>query len=146
MFRYFAKQQLGTYTACDVSEKLLARHPNGPHISKVVCDLEEELPFEDQSFDIVMTFFVLEHIEHIQNLFAEVERVMRPGAVWIANHFKQRRAFEYKVGHEKFKIELHQHHLSQLQELAEENFLKCYVEEVEEDGIVIGEMLVMMKE
>ncbi|MBQ2600083.1 methyltransferase domain-containing protein [bacterium] len=32
----------------------------------MVCDLEKPLPFEDDSFDVATSFFVLEHIENLK--------------------------------------------------------------------------------
>ena len=47
-------------------------------MEKVVGDVEEELPFEDESFDLATAFFLLEHIANIQQLFDEVYRILRP--------------------------------------------------------------------
>ena len=66
------------YVACDIADKLLKRHPGTNSIEKVVCDLEKTLPFEDNSFDLATTFFVLEHINNISDLFAEVYRILKP--------------------------------------------------------------------
>jgi ubiquinone/menaquinone biosynthesis C-methylase UbiE len=67
---------LNSYTACDIASKLLAQHPksnksnkNIKSINTVVCDLETTLPFEDESFDMVTSFFVLEHIGDLNFLF-----------------------------------------------------------------------------
>jgi ubiquinone/menaquinone biosynthesis C-methylase UbiE len=32
----------------------------------VVCDLENKLPFEDDTFDVATSFFVLEHIANLK--------------------------------------------------------------------------------
>jgi ubiquinone/menaquinone biosynthesis C-methylase UbiE len=44
-----------------------------------VGDAEKELPFEDNSFDVIMAFFVLEHIDNLKKLFYEVYRILKPG-------------------------------------------------------------------
>jgi len=46
----------------------------------VVCDAES-LPFEDESFDLVLGHAVLHHIPDLDRAFAEFERVLRPGGV-----------------------------------------------------------------
>jgi ubiquinone/menaquinone biosynthesis C-methylase UbiE len=72
MYKHFDNIKLNSYTACDISSKLLALHPKGSKINKntktVVCDLENILPFNDESFDIATSFFVLEHISDITKL------------------------------------------------------------------------------
>jgi len=37
------------------------------------------LPFPDQSFDVVLSDYVLEHVEHPRGFLSEVNRVLRPG-------------------------------------------------------------------
>jgi SAM-dependent methyltransferase len=41
----------------------------------------EELPFEDESFDLVFGHAVLHHIPDLDKAFAEFRRVLRPGGV-----------------------------------------------------------------
>lgn len=40
-----------------------------------------DLPFEDDSFDVVYSFKVLAHVEEIERALSEVGRVLRPGGV-----------------------------------------------------------------
>jgi len=65
-------------TGCDVAETALAlagrRHPG---IEFVLTG--EELPFADESFDVVWAGEVLEHVQDGLGLLAEVRRVLRPG-------------------------------------------------------------------
>lgn len=46
-------------------------------MQKVVCDLEQDLPFENDSFDVATSFFVLEHISDLDKLFSEVYRILK---------------------------------------------------------------------
>lgn len=41
----------------------------------------EQLPFEDESFDLVLGHAVLHHLPHLDRAFAEFHRVLRPGGV-----------------------------------------------------------------
>jgi len=49
-------------------------------VETVVCDAEQ-LPFEDDSFDIVFGHAVLHHIPDLERAFREFRRVLRPGGV-----------------------------------------------------------------
>lgn len=43
----------------------------------------EEIPFEDGFFDVVLCRNALDHMENIDNVMAEIERVVKPGGVVI---------------------------------------------------------------
>jgi SAM-dependent methyltransferase len=43
------------------------------------ADLDDMLPFDDASFDLVYANFVVEHLQHPEHTFAEWRRVLRPG-------------------------------------------------------------------
>ena len=82
LHKFLAPLKPSRYVACDIAEKLLKRHPlhggqAGTNVEKVVCDLEDTLPFDDESFDVATSFFVLEHIEDIDSLFGEVYRILK---------------------------------------------------------------------
>ena len=47
----------------------------------LVADLERALPFADDAFDEVLALHVLEHVEDLFGLLAELARVIRPGGV-----------------------------------------------------------------
>jgi SAM-dependent methyltransferase len=45
----------------------------------VPANLDESLPFDEDSFDLVYANFVVEHLKHPERGFAEWRRVLRPG-------------------------------------------------------------------
>lgn len=46
----------------------------------ILCDFEKQnLPFKDESFDIVYTNHVLEHIVNIEKILSEISRILKPG-------------------------------------------------------------------
>ena len=45
------------------------------------CNLENTLPFNDNSFDIVCALDVLEHLENVHSAFKEVKRIGKKAAV-----------------------------------------------------------------
>ena len=78
--------QMGTIkrlTATDISPGMLNRlsataEALGLEADTVVTEAEE-LPFEDESFDLVFGHAVLHHIPDLERAFAEFKRVLRPG-------------------------------------------------------------------
>jgi len=78
--------QLGTIerlTATDISPGMLQRlsaTAEGLGLeAETVATEAEELPFEDESFDLVFGHAVLHHIPDLDRAFAEFRRVLRPG-------------------------------------------------------------------
>lgn len=150
MFKYFEKIAFWKYVACDIAEKLLKRHPNKwLKIQKIICDLEDKLPFDENSFDIATSFFVLEHIKNIKWLFEEIHRILKPNGRWIIWHFLQRREFERESGkgkdHIKFKIEQYAYRLNELKEIAEYNFFKFEYQEILEKWALLWYLIVCEK-
>ena len=74
---------VGEATATDISPGMLdALQANaqriGVTVRTVACDAER-LPFADESFDLVFGHAVLHHLPHLDDAFAEFERVLKPG-------------------------------------------------------------------
>jgi len=143
-----------SYTAFDLSEKLLSKHPGNlttsqPHNFltpiKVIWDLEQPLPFNDNSFNLAFSFFVLEHISNIDQLFAEVERILRPWWQWIIWHFLQRREFIRKKNHTQFKIQFFNHRIADLEKIAKKNLLSTHTIPIIEKGVLLWHILICTK-
>ena len=49
------------------------------------ADLDEPLPFDDASFDVVVAGELLEHLRDPRRLVGEVRRVLRPGGTFVAS-------------------------------------------------------------
>tara|TARA_B100000925_G_scaffold291920_1_gene282489 strand:- start:39 stop:875 length:837 start_codon:yes stop_codon:yes gene_type:complete len=55
---------------------------------KLIKD-NEKLPYEDESFDIITSSLVLEHVENIDHYYSEAARLLKPGGVCFF-HFPHR--------------------------------------------------------
>ena len=69
-------------TAIDFSEGMLAearRKPGMESVHFMVHDLHQPLPISGDSFDLVVSGLVLEHLRDMETFFAEVARVLKPG-------------------------------------------------------------------
>ena len=79
----FLKAEGGTVIASDISQVAV------DHASQRHPDIEfrahpaEELPYESRSFDIVISFDVLEHIPDVDQHLMEVYRVLKPGGYYL---------------------------------------------------------------
>lgn len=70
--------------AADFSEAMLAKAKEKIQNDKVkfiTADVRERWPFEAASFDLVTFSLVLEHIENIDFIFSEAQRVLKPGGI-----------------------------------------------------------------
>jgi ubiquinone/menaquinone biosynthesis C-methylase UbiE len=144
LYKYLKSLQFERYVACDIAEQLLNRHP-GKHTEKVVCDLEDTLPFDDESFDLATSFFVLEHIEDINHLFGEIYRILQSWWVFIIWHFIQRREFIRKKGKDQFRIQFFNHRIQDLEKLAIKNFFDIHIVPIHEEWNIIGHILICKK-
>lgn len=150
LYKYLAPLKPTKYIACDVAEKLLKRHPShgwqaGKDVEKIVCDLEDTLPFDDESFDMATSFFVLEHIEDINFLFGEMYRILKTWWVFIIGHFIQRREFVRKKDKDQFRIKFFNHRIQDLEKLLKKNFFDLHVVPIREEGNIIGHVIVCKK-
>lgn len=144
LYKFLAPLKPTRYVACDIAEKLLKRH-SGKDVEKVICDLEDILPFDDESFDVATSFFVLEHIEDVNHLFGEVYRILKSWWVLIVGHFIQRREFVWKKDKDQFRIKFFNHRIQDLEKLLKKNFFDLHVVPIREEGNTIGHIIVCNK-
>ena len=63
----------------------------------------EDLPFEDNSFDVVVMDAVLEHIPDVGKAFSEIGRILKPGGVFIGYVAFMETFHEISYSHLSFK-------------------------------------------
>jgi SAM-dependent methyltransferase len=51
----------------------------------IIANLNEPLPVEDESFDVVHAEQVLEHVERLIELVYEVHRILKPGGIFLVH-------------------------------------------------------------
>ncbi len=69
---------MGTVTGLDVDPDVKTNQ----WLSRAFVYDGKQMPFPDASFDACVSNFVIEHVEHPSEHFAEVARVLRPGGVY----------------------------------------------------------------
>lgn len=82
-------------TLADVDRSALSYAAEHYAVETYEVDLNTRLPFEDESYDVVMMAEVLEHLPYPSLSLTEVQRVLRPGGQFIgsiplAYHLKDR--------------------------------------------------------
>lgn len=73
-----------TVVGLDVDRAALAK-AEALGIEAVVANVEEPLPFGDETFDVVVAGELLEHLRFPDEVVAEVRRVLRPGGVLVGS-------------------------------------------------------------
>jgi len=78
------------YTGVDISDNMLnqlrQKVDGGSHRLTLVNASATDLPFADNSFDVVLTVHVLHLIPDWQQALAEIRRVLKPGGLYLYSH------------------------------------------------------------
>jgi SAM-dependent methyltransferase len=70
-------------------------------VEAVRADVEDPLPFPDESFDVVVAGELLEHVRDAEGLTAELRRVLRPGGTFVGsvpNAFRLKNRLRFLAG------------------------------------------------
>ena len=91
--RYFS--QNNTVTIGDIDEKALSYAKDNYNFETEIINLNETLPFSDNSFDCVVMAEVLEHLPYPMITLGEIKRVLKENGKFIGNlplayHLKDR--------------------------------------------------------
>ncbi|RJQ30110.1 class I SAM-dependent methyltransferase [Candidatus Parcubacteria bacterium] len=85
---YFSEilSTLGAHvTGIDISENLIAIAKKNKNINFFIGDIEDALPFEDNSFDIVVSNMVFMDLENPERAIKEVIRVLKKNGLFIVS-------------------------------------------------------------
>jgi ubiquinone/menaquinone biosynthesis C-methylase UbiE len=122
LYKFLKDKGISKYIACDISEEMLRRCKGANE--KILCDLNKSWPIEDESIDVILAFFVLLHIQNLDNFFAEAYRVLKSDGRLIAIHHIERRPQIFKINNKEFKIENYNRRYDEIEKIAEYNFFK----------------------
>jgi ubiquinone/menaquinone biosynthesis C-methylase UbiE len=71
----------------DIDQRLLAKAADELHLAGAEAELHSgdvrEMPFDDDSFDVVIDFGTLFHIARAEDAAAEIARVLAPGGLFV---------------------------------------------------------------
>jgi SAM-dependent methyltransferase len=73
----------------DIADRICGVDPDprvidNPYLNEGKEGLGEQIPYPDQSFDLVFSVNVLEHLEQPEKVFAEIHRILKPGGVFLS--------------------------------------------------------------
>jgi len=94
-------QHAGTYVGVDISSRAVEAARNKLNIDARVISDATSLPFEDETFDLIVCIEVLEHLFEPQLAATEMRRVLRPGGILVVQvpnvvHWWHRAVFALK--------------------------------------------------
>lgn len=78
--RYDLKGRVRSIVGVDLDPRVA----HNPLLDRGVVAKTGPLPFEDNSFDLVFSIYVLEHVNNPAELVEEIRRVLRPGGIFLA--------------------------------------------------------------
>ena len=87
--RHLMSESVGRLTAIELSPGMLAEAPDpeGLTMDRLAMDLDgAELPFADNSVDLVTSCLAMHWINDLPGLFREVQRILKPDGVFIGDN------------------------------------------------------------
>lgn len=132
--------------ALDVSEEMLkVLKRKNAQIETVVGDAED-LPFADNSFDIIVAVFLVVHLKDPGRFFDEVYRVLKSGGKFLVTNINQKEPPDVETKEGAIKIESYYHRPESIRERLEKLAFDIDCEEfVKENGVWINQIVLAGK-
>lgn len=121
-------------TALDISGemlKILSR--KNRNIELTVADVEN-LPFENNTFDWVVSAFVIVHLKDPARFFDEVYRVLKEGGKFLVTNINQKEPPEIETADGLIKIESYYHRPEKIKEILESLAFRVEKEIITKEG------------
>lgn len=130
----------------DVSEKMIAIAQKKFKTTKFVLADSENLPFEDESFDVVTALYLIVHIGDLRKTFDEAFRVLKKGGIFILSNINQRKPPKLKIYNDEVIIDSFYHMPKHVIAALEDSFFEIESDElVYEDGVWINQIIKAVK-
>lgn len=132
-------------TALDASEKMLEVLSKKIKL-KTVVGYAEELPFKDESFDIVIATFLVVHLKDPKCFFEEAYRVLKNDGILLVSNINQKEAPVVKTRQGDIKIESYYHRPDKIiNMLADLSFCVKKEEIVKENEVWVNQIILAVK-
>lgn len=132
-------------TALDVSEEMLKSLKRKSKKIEIILAEAESLPFDNDSFDVVVATFLIVHLKDLKLFFDEVYRVLKPGGLFLVTNINQRKAPEIKVNKDLIEVESYYHRPEQVLEILEALAFSVEQEKFIKEGEVWINQIVLAK-
>ncbi len=107
-------------TALDVSEKILeVLKRKNKNIITIVGEAEN-LPFEKENFDVIVSAFLIVHLKDPKIFFDEVYRVLKPNGLFLVSNINQKEPPVIKTKEGDIQIKSYYHRPEKIREILED--------------------------
>ena len=133
-------------TAVDISEEMLKKLRSKNEEVRIVIADAEDLPFDNDAFDIVVSAFLVVHLKDPTRFFDEVYRVLKDGGTFLVTNINQKDPPKVKTRHGEIIIESFYHRPEKIREILES--LAFGIEKeimIEEKGVWVNQIIVAGK-
>ena len=134
-------------TALDISPEMLhILSEKNADIKTVEGDMEE-MPFEDESFDMAFSTLSMVHLKKIEPFMDEVYRSLKDNGIFVLVNIHYRKPLILSDGQGKYTIKCHNHFPRHVKEAAEK-LAYCIEKEIivtEGDDVWVSQILILKK-
>jgi len=134
-------------TALDISPNMLKLlEQKEPGIKTVLGDMED-MPFEDDSFDMIFSSLAMVHLKKLDRFLDECYRVVKDNGKVILVNIHYRKSMILQDGHGKYTIQGYNHFPRHVTETAEKLAFGIEHDEIltEGDDVWVSQVLVLKK-